>query len=60
MQLSHSWGFHGRVGLHALSRAAGFYHKIGMKHIHNDPKYGGLPYFEFDEDAADRFRKGQL
>ncbi len=39
-------GYRGRVGLHALPRAAGFYTKKGMADFGTDPDKENLTYFE--------------
>lgn len=40
-------GYQGRVGLHALPEAAGFYHKMGMPDYGPDANNQGLIYFEY-------------
>lgn len=58
VELSEEQGFKGRLGLHALPQAAGFYQKVcGMKAVGPDPVKQGLPYFEFDPSGAKNFLK---
>lgn len=45
-------GYKGRVELHALPEAAGFYHRMGMPDYGPDPDNEGLIYFEYG--TADR------
>lgn len=52
-------GFHGRLGLHALSQAEGFYAgKCGMTVMERDPAKQDLRYFEFSREQAARFLAG--
>lgn len=44
--------FRGRLGLHALPRAAAFYQGLGMVNLGNDPAKSNLPYFELTEVNA--------
>lgn len=46
-QRSAALGYEGRVGLHALPAAAGFYHKLNMPDYGADPEQNGLVYFEY-------------
>ena len=46
-QRSAALGYQGRVGLHALPAAAGFYHKLNMPDYGADPEKDGLVYFEY-------------
>ena len=49
-------GFNGRVGLHSLSQARGFYeHHCGMSDLGPDNNYQGLHYYEFTENQASEF-----
>lgn len=49
-------GFDGRIGLHSLEEAEGFYeNKVGMTRAGPDPRYYNLVYFELTADAAARF-----
>jgi Acetyltransferase (GNAT) domain len=52
----------GRVGLHALPRAKGFYEGFGMKRFGPDAEKEALEYFEMASDKAleirDRFMNG--
>lgn len=45
-------GFHGRVGLHSLPGASGFYRKTGATSFGCDASYHNLEYFELSRDAA--------
>lgn len=52
-------GFRGRVGLHALPQAEDFYRqRCGMTDGGPDASYCDLRYFEFTEDQANRFLRG--
>lgn len=54
--LSMDEDFHGRIGLHALPRAAEFYRtKMGMEPLGCDAQYSNLEYFEMTEQGAARF-----
>jgi hypothetical protein len=56
---SQAEGFRGRVGLHALSQAEDFYrHRCGMTDGGPDSSYDDLRYFEFTEEQANRFLRG--
>ena len=44
---SQELGYQGRVGLHALPEAEGFYRRIGMPDYGSDPEKEGLVYFEY-------------
>ena len=58
VQLSVDQGFKGRLGLHALPQAEGFYREAcGMLDLGPDPAYGGLKWFEMTSDVADQVRK---
>ena len=49
-------GFQGRVGLHALPRAEGWYrHGCGMTDLGRDPDKQNLCYFEFSPEQAETF-----
>lgn len=48
-------GFGGRVGLHSLEGAEGFYKRCGMSDLGPDEHYGGLRYFEFTDTQAVSF-----
>lgn len=49
-------GFHGRIGLHSLPSARGYYIKLGMTSLGKDPAYKGqLEYFEMSKEVASRF-----
>lgn len=45
----------GRVGLHSLPTAEGFYRGLGMTDLGPDAGYNGLNYFEFEIEPAVRF-----
>lgn len=56
---SQAEGFRGRVGLHALSQAEDFYrYRCGMTDGGPDSSYDDLRYFEFTEEQANRFLRG--
>ena len=56
IQQSINEGYKGRVGLHSLPQANGFYANIcGMVDMTPDAKYQNLRYFELDPDGAQRF-----
>ena len=44
--------FHGRIGLHALPQAEGFYERIGMVRLGPDPEKQDLSYFELSRERA--------
>ena len=48
-------GFGGRLGLHALDQAEGFYTGIGMTPLGPDEDKDDLAYFEFTEQSASSF-----
>lgn len=49
-------GFHGRLGLHALPQAEGFYERVcGMSRVGADAAKQHLVYFEFSRDQAKQF-----
>jgi hypothetical protein len=49
-------GYNGRVGLHALPQAEGFYQgRCRMENLGVDVNYHDLCYFEFDESQVSRF-----
>lgn len=47
--------FGGRVGLHSLPQADGFYVESGMTRLGVEHRSGPLSYFEFTRDAAVKF-----
>jgi hypothetical protein len=56
VQLSYDEGFHGRIGLHALSQAEDFYRDgCGMHGCGPDTSYQDLPYYEMTREIAARF-----
>lgn len=56
IEVSRNEGFHGRVGLHALSQADTFYKDAcGMSNLGSDADYYGLSYFEMTAAQADKF-----
>lgn len=52
-------GNDGKIGLHSIPRAEGFYETLGMTQVGMDPNKEGLVYFEFDSPAALRFYEGR-
>ena len=48
-------GLLGRIGLHSLPGAAGWYKKLGMKTFGPDSDYYGLEYFEMSKKDASHF-----
>jgi GNAT superfamily N-acetyltransferase len=44
---SQQLGYQGRVALHSLPEAEGFYHRVGMPSYGPDPDKEGLIYFEY-------------
>ena len=50
--LSREEGCDGRVGLHSLPQAEGFYARCGMTRVGFDPDYYDLPYYEFTSQQA--------
>jgi hypothetical protein len=59
MRLSAAEGFHGRVGLHALPQAVGFYQgACGMTAFGPDTAKENLIYLELPRDVADRWIQG--
>ncbi|MEM9947978.1 MAG: GNAT family N-acetyltransferase [Cyanobacteria bacterium P01_D01_bin.36] len=44
---SQQLGYQGRVGLHAIPEAEGFYHRMGMPSYGADAEKEGLIYFEY-------------
>lgn len=57
INLSLERGYKGRVGLHALPQAIGFYSKSGMENLGKDPEYENLCYFEMTPENASEFLK---
>jgi hypothetical protein len=56
IELSRNEGFHGRIGLHALSQASSFYSlTCGMSDLGPDIDYYNLSYFEMSTAQADAF-----
>ena len=54
--LSEEMEFHGRIGLHSLPQANGFYaNTCGMTDLGFDPDHEGLRYFEMTPDQARAF-----
>ena len=45
-------GYDGRVGLHSIVPAEGFYRGLAMKEFGPDPSKGNMNYFEFEETTA--------
>jgi hypothetical protein len=50
-------GFKGRLGLHSLPSAAGWYKKMGFTSYGKDENAHGLEYFELDETSAQKILK---
>ena len=58
--LSQEEGFRGRIGLHSLPQADGFYRdRCGMTDLGPDPGYQNLRYFEMTPDQAAAFLGGE-
>lgn len=56
VQLSYDEGFHGRIGLHALSQSEEFYRdSCEMSCCGIDPSFEDLPYYEMTREIAARF-----
>jgi hypothetical protein len=55
---SHDLEFEGRVGLHSLSKAEGFYAKLGFVQFGYDADKEDLMYFELTKEGARRFLDG--
>ncbi|NCC62346.1 MAG: GNAT family N-acetyltransferase [Verrucomicrobiae bacterium] len=56
IEISHEYGFKGRIGLHSLPQANSFYaNKCGMTDLGADDSYQGLRYFEMTPELADAF-----
>ena len=54
--LSEELEFHGRIGLHSLPQANGFYaNTCGMTDLGADPEHDGLRYFEITPEQARAF-----
>lgn len=59
VRLSAELGYRGRVGLHSLPRAEGFYERgCGMFALGQDPNYNRLMYFELTPEPAERLLSG--
>ncbi len=57
VELSFQEEFKGRVGLHSLPNADGFYHRVcGMTDLGPDSTYQNLRYFEMTQEQANAFR----
>jgi hypothetical protein len=54
-QLSGDNGFEGRIGLHSLEQAEGFYRRCRMTNLGPDADYYNLRYFEMTATQADAF-----
>lgn len=55
VRLSEALDFRGRIGLHSLPQAEGFYRYCGMTEVGKDPQYENLRYFEMTEEQAEAF-----
>jgi hypothetical protein len=54
IEQSYTKGWDGRVGLHALPQAAGFYQGQGFQFVRNDPAKQNLPYYEITSAEASK------
>jgi hypothetical protein len=52
VQISIAEGFKGRLGLHSLPQADGFYSRLGMSDLGTSSSSPNLRYFEFASEAA--------
>lgn len=52
---SEELGYEGRIGLHSLPQAEGFYRKLGMTALECDEDHEDLRYFEFSANLAQAF-----
>jgi len=58
IEYSKQEGFKGRIGLHSLPQANGFYaNKVGMTDLGPDQNYQNLRYFEMTPEQAEEFIK---
>lgn len=55
VRLSKSMDLKGRIGLHALPQAVGFYRRCGMTDLGIDPQHQQLRYFEMTQEQAADF-----
>lgn len=55
IQISLDNGFKGRVGLHSLPQAEGFYERLGFQCLGVDPDKKDLKYYELSPQAAREF-----
>lgn len=55
VRLSEAMDFRGRLGLHALPQAEGFYRYCGMTELGQDEECENLKYFEMTEEQAEAF-----
>jgi hypothetical protein len=55
VRLSEGLDFRGRIGLHALPQAEGFYKRCGMTDLGKDRRCENLRYFEMTEEQANAF-----
>ena len=60
VQQSVQEGFHGRVGLHSLPQAEGYYRACGMEAMAGTSDPEGLRWFEFTRQAAESFLEGRI
>jgi hypothetical protein len=55
VELSFDEGFKGRIGLHSLPQANGYYARLGLTNLGPGFGYDNLNYFELSEHAASSF-----
>lgn len=55
IRFSQNEGFKGRIGLHSLPQADGFYRKVGMIELGADSQTQNLNYFEMTAEQAQAF-----
>jgi hypothetical protein len=56
VKISHAMGYEGRIGLHSLPQAEGFYRgRCGMNDVGKDKRYYNLRYFEMTAAQAEAF-----
>jgi hypothetical protein len=60
IRTSRGQGYEGRIGLHSLPQAEGFYRGCSMVNLGVDPNYEDLPYFEITPPYAEEFERSQL
>ncbi len=60
VEFSFDCGFDGRVGLHSLPQADGFYRRMGLFDLGSDPDYDDLRYFELTAAEARQAKWGDI